>query len=78
MRPYTSGVMTNFGAWVKEQRVAAGLTQVQLAAALFVQPTTVSRWERGIEPPPGTQDRVRAFFASRETPTKPRRKPPPG
>jgi transcriptional regulator with XRE-family HTH domain len=60
-----------FGEWVKAQRIEAGLTQQQLASLLFIQPNTVSRWERGLEPRPGTQDRVRAFFASRAKRRKP-------
>lgn len=73
MTPYTTRVVEpTFGAWVREQRLAAGLTQVQLATLLFVQPMTISRWERGLEPPALTQERVRAFFASR----KPARKRP--
>lgn len=34
------------GAKIKKAREAAGLTQVQLAAALNVEQSTVSRWER--------------------------------
>lgn len=37
-----------FGAWLKEQRISAGLTQLDLAAALdYAYPTTVSQIERG-------------------------------
>lgn len=37
-----------FGAWLKEQRVAAGFTQLDLATALdYAYPTTVSQIERG-------------------------------
>jgi DNA-binding transcriptional regulator YiaG len=34
-------------AELKQRRERLGLTQVQLAALLDVQPTTVSRWETG-------------------------------
>ncbi|WP_371467322.1 helix-turn-helix domain-containing protein [Achromobacter sp. NFACC18-2] len=37
-----------FGAWLKEAREAAGLTQLDLAATLdYAYPTTVSQIERG-------------------------------
>jgi len=38
-----------FGAWLKETREAAGLTQLDLAALLdYAYPTTVSQIERGV------------------------------
>ncbi len=35
---------------LKRRREKLGLTQVQLAAQLGVDPITVSRWERGVQP----------------------------
>ena len=37
------------GIDLKKKREELGLTQVELAHHLGVQPTTVSRWERGQE-----------------------------
>lgn len=44
-----------FGMWLKEVRVAAGLTQLDVAVALdYAYPTTVSQIERGASAlPPG-------------------------
>lgn len=44
-----------FGRWLKEVRVTAGLTQLDVAAALdYAYPTTVSQIERGASAlPPG-------------------------
>jgi transcriptional regulator with XRE-family HTH domain len=40
-------------AKIKEARVTRlGMTQVELAAALSLDPATISRWERGQEPRP--------------------------
>jgi transcriptional regulator with XRE-family HTH domain len=36
------------GKKLKAQRAALGLTQVQLAEILGVQPNTVARWENGV------------------------------
>lgn len=33
---------------IKSARIAAGLTQAQLAKRMRVEPITVSRWERGV------------------------------
>ncbi len=40
-----------FGKYITEKRKAAGLTQEELANRLYVIPTTVSKWERGITYP---------------------------
>ena len=39
------------GGQLRIARRSAGLTQKQLAAALGVEPITVSRWERGVTTP---------------------------
>ncbi len=41
----------NFGKYITEKRKAVGLTQEELANRLYVIPTTVSKWERGITYP---------------------------
>ncbi|MCI8760559.1 MAG: helix-turn-helix transcriptional regulator [Clostridia bacterium] len=41
----------NFGKYITEKRKAVGLTQEELANKLYVIPTTVSKWERGITYP---------------------------
>ncbi len=41
----------NFGKYITEKRKAIGLTQEELANKLYVIPTTVSKWERGITYP---------------------------
>ncbi len=38
----------NFGKYIAKKRKAVGLTQEELANRLYVIPTTVSKWERGI------------------------------
>jgi transcriptional regulator with XRE-family HTH domain len=57
------------GARIKELRLAALLTQKQLATKLQVEPVTISRWERD-EVPPSDLNRVRLgqfFGVSPET-----------
>lgn len=39
------------GGRIRAARRGAGLTQARLAAALGVEPITVSRWERGVTSP---------------------------
>ena len=38
----------SFGKYISEKRRAANLTQTELANKLYVIPTTISKWERGI------------------------------
>jgi transcriptional regulator with XRE-family HTH domain len=54
----------NWGVLIKRWRVdVAGLTQVALAELLGVDPTTVSRWERGRDNPDlSTQRHLRALM----------------
>ena len=37
----------SFGAYIRRKRQSAGLTQRDLAQALYVTESTVSKWERG-------------------------------
>ena len=39
------------GIFIREQRKKMGLSQQQLAQLLFVEPQTVSKWERGLGMP---------------------------
>lgn len=41
----------NFGKYIAEKRKDANLTQEELANKLYVIPTTISKWERGISYP---------------------------
>lgn len=41
----------NFGKYIAEKRKKKGLTQEELASRLYVIPTTISKWERGISYP---------------------------
>lgn len=41
----------NFGKYIAEKRKKANLTQEALATKLYVIPTTISKWERGISYP---------------------------
>jgi transcriptional regulator with XRE-family HTH domain len=41
----------SFARFIKEKRLAQNLTQEGLAEKLFVTPTTVSKWERGVTYP---------------------------
>lgn len=41
----------SFGKYIAEKRKEMGLTQEELASRLYVIPTTVSKWERGITYP---------------------------
>ena len=41
----------NFGKYIAEKRKEANLTQEELASKLYVIPTTISKWERGISYP---------------------------
>ncbi len=41
----------NFGKYIAEKRKELGLTQEELASKLYVIPTTISKWERGITYP---------------------------
>ena len=43
--------MYKFGAWLRDRRTAAGLSQVELASALEVKQQSVSDWERGATRP---------------------------
>ena len=38
----------NFGKYIAEKRKEKGLTQEELANKLYVIPTTISKWERGM------------------------------
>lgn len=42
---------TSFGKYIAEKRKKNGLTQEELANKLYVIPTTISKWERGITYP---------------------------
>ena len=42
---------TSFGDWLHRMRRAAGLTQKEVAARVFVKPLAVSRWETGVQIP---------------------------
>lgn len=48
----TSVEYQNLGAYLKEKRVAVGLTQLKLANQLKVHVQFVSNWERGLCAPP--------------------------
>ena len=41
----------SFGEYIRKKRLAAGLTQKELAGRLFVTESTVSKWERGLSYP---------------------------
>lgn len=41
----------NFGKYIAEKRKEKGLTQEELASKLYVIPTTISKWERGVSYP---------------------------
>ena len=41
----------NFGKYIAEKRKEKGLTQEELAKRLYVIPTTISKWERGVSYP---------------------------
>ncbi len=41
----------NFGKYITEKRKEKGLTQEELANKLYVIPTTISKWERGVSYP---------------------------
>lgn len=43
--------MNNVGKFIKEKRIAKGLTQKELGEKLFVTHTAVSKWERGLSMP---------------------------
>ena len=51
------------GTIIKEKRIAKGLTQKELANLLFVEHTTISRWECGYGYPNiETIQRIYKFF----------------
>ena len=41
----------SFGKYITEKRKEANLTQEELANKLYVIPTTISKWERGVSYP---------------------------
>ena len=41
----------SFGKYIAEKRKEAKLTQEELASILYVIPTTISKWERGVTYP---------------------------
>lgn len=41
----------NFGEYIAQKRKERGLTQEELAEMLYVIPTTISKWERGVSYP---------------------------
>lgn len=41
----------NFGKYIAEKRKEKGITQEELANKLYVIPTTISKWERGVSYP---------------------------
>ena len=41
----------SFGKYILKKRKEANLTQEELASKLYVIPTTISKWERGITYP---------------------------
>ncbi len=51
------------GRYIRQQRKALGLSQSKLAEMLFVEPQTVSKWERGLGMPDyDNVDRLREIF----------------
>lgn len=43
----------NFGKYIRQKRLDAGLSQKELAKELFVSESAVSKWERGVSPTKG-------------------------
>ena len=42
---------TKTGHFIREQRKRLGLSQLKLAEMLYVEPQTISKWERGLGMP---------------------------
>jgi transcriptional regulator with XRE-family HTH domain len=52
---------SEFGTWLKVERMAREWTQAQMAETIGVTPNTVARWERGeVTPSPLAQSGIRA------------------
>lgn len=51
------------GAFIRQLRVARGLTQLQLANALHTTPGTVSKWESGAREPQRHLSEISRFFS---------------
>ncbi len=64
------GEMTMNGDMIREARLAAGLTQAQLAHKLGVAKETVYQWEkRGVTPNKWIQPRLRSFVTQHKRST---------
>jgi transcriptional regulator with XRE-family HTH domain len=50
------------GDYIRQLRVARGLTQLQLATALGTTPGTVSKWESGAREPQRNLSAISSFF----------------
>lgn len=55
---------TDFGTWLRVERLARDWRQADMAKALGVSANTVARWERGeVSPTPMAQAGIRAALA---------------
>ena len=58
---------TDFGSWLRVERLAREWRQADMAKALGVTANTVARWERGeVTPTPMAQAGIRAALAAQE------------
>ena len=57
---------TDFGTWLRVERLARDWRQADMAKALGVSTNTVARWERGeVSPTPMAQAGIRAALAQK-------------